>query len=411
MKKIYILTQYYPPETGAPQNRLHSFAQYLVGSGYEVNVFTAFPNYPQNRIFDGYRSKWKYEEVINGVTVLRSWIFVGKSRSILSRLLNYFSFVVSSFFRLVVKGKPDYIFCESPPLFLGITAVFISWIKDSKLIFNVSDLWPESAEKLDVIRNRILLKLSYKLEAWIYKNAFVISGQTQGIVTNIKQRFPDKPVIWFPNGVDVDFFAQADLTENWRARWAINQEDMVVLYGGVIGHAQGLGLVLDVAESLVEHAIQFVLVGDGPEKESLSKEIARRQLANIKLEPAMAKSRIPSMISACDIYWVPLRKLDLFRGAIPSKLFEPLAMGKPILLGVEGEAYALFIQQGRAGRAYEPENALDMKDQLLWMLTHPVEVSAMGKSGRTYVHENFDRKRIHERFLEELETVVKASGK
>src|SRR5690606_11916459 len=142
-------------------NRLHSFSKYLVSIGYEIEVFTAFPNYPQNRIFDGYRSKVKSEEVIDGVRVLRSWIFVGKSRSILSRLLNYFSFVVSSFFRLIVKDKPDYIFCESPPLFLGITAVLISWIKGSRLIFNVSDLWPESAEKLNMIQNRFLLNLSY----------------------------------------------------------------------------------------------------------------------------------------------------------------------------------------------------------------------------------------------------------
>ena len=374
-------------------------------------MFTAFPNYPQNRIFDGYRSKVKSEEVIDGVRVLRSWIFVGKSRSILSRLLNYFSFVASSFFRLILKDKPDYIFCESPPLFLGITAVLISWIKGSRLIFNVSDLWPESAEKLNVIHNRFLLNLSYKLEAWIYKNAFVISGQTQGIVANITQRFPGKPVIWFPNGVDIDFFAQADLAENWRERWAINQEDVLVLYGGVIGHAQGLELVLDVAENLKEYPVKFVLVGDGPVKESLSSEIERRKLTNVKLEPAMAKSRIPSMISACDVYWVPLRKLDLFKGAIPSKLFEPLAMGKPILLGIEGEAHELFIQQGEGGRAYEPENALDMKAQLLWMVEHPMELSAMGRSGRTYVHENFDRKRIHEKFLRELESVVKVSGK
>lgn len=373
-------------------------------------MFTAFPNYPQNRIFDGYRSKVKSEEVIDGVRVLRSWIFVGKSRSILSRLLNYFSFVASSFFRLILKDKPDYIFCESPPLFLGITSVLISWIKGSRLIFNVSDLWPESAEKLNVIHNRFLLSLSYKLEAWIYKNAFVISGQTQGIVANITQRFPGKPVIWFPNGVDIDFFAQADLAENWRERWAINQEDVLVLYGGVIGHAQGLELVLDVAENIKEYPVKFVLVGDGPVKESLASEIERRKLTNVKLEPAMAKSCIPSMISACDVYWVPLRKLDLFKGAIPSKLFEPLAMGKPILLGVEGEAHELFIQQGEGGRAYEPENALDMKAQLLWMVEHPMELSAMGRSGRTYVHENFDRKRIHEKFLRELESVVKVSG-
>ena len=151
MSRIIILTQYYPPETGAPQNRLHSLARFLKNKEMDVQVVTALPNYPKNEIFESYRGKWKVSEMIDGVAVTRTWIFVSSSRGVVARLLNYFSFVITSFIALLFLRKADFIICESPPLFLGITGVLISKIKRSKLIFNVSDLWPESAEKLNII--------------------------------------------------------------------------------------------------------------------------------------------------------------------------------------------------------------------------------------------------------------------
>ena len=154
MSRIIILTQYYPPETGAPQNRLHSLARFLKKSGLTIDVVTAMPSYPKNKIFEKYKGKWSFDEVIDGITIHRTWIYVNPSRAVVSRLLNYFSFVFSSFFRLLFFRKADYILCESPPLFLGVTAVLISRLKGSKLIFNVSDLWPESAEKLNIISSR-----------------------------------------------------------------------------------------------------------------------------------------------------------------------------------------------------------------------------------------------------------------
>ena len=170
--KFLILSQYYPPETGAPQNRLHSLALNLVKNGCEVEVLTAMPNYPKMEIFDNYKGLSYFKEDIDGIKVHRSKIYVSKSKGVLKRLLNYFSFVFSSIRVSNKLSKTDYVICESPPLFLGISALFISKKLKAKLIFNVSDLWPESAEKLDIVSNKFSLNLAYKLEEYLYKKSY-----------------------------------------------------------------------------------------------------------------------------------------------------------------------------------------------------------------------------------------------
>lgn len=400
-----ILTQYYPPETGAPQNRLHSLSKFMVANGMNVRVVTALPNYPKNEIYPEYRNKFSINEVIDGVSVSRTWIFVSSSRGILARLLNYFSFVITSFFKLLFMPRADYIICESPPLFLGFTAVVISWIKGSRLVFNVSDLWPESAEKLQIISSKFMINLAYTLEKWIYKNSFIISGQTKGIVTNIQSRFPNKKVVWFPNGVDMDFFEGQHESFPWRAELNIQSNHFILLYAGILGHAQGLEVIIGAAEILRGTHIKFLIVGDGPEKEKLLNRANRSELTNIQFLPNLEKAKIPSLIKASDAYIVPLKKLDLFKGAIPSKLFEPLSMGKPILLGVDGEAKELFIEVGKAGLYFEPENPQSLADQIKVLFENRNLTESLGKQGQQYVKQNFNRQNIHERFLKNLLSV------
>lgn len=299
--------------------------------------------------------------------------------------------------------RADFLICESPPLFLGITAVLITRFKRMKLVFNVSDLWPESAEKLNLVNNKFLLRLSYRLEAWIYKKSFFISGQTKGIVKNILTRFPEKKVVWFPNGVDFDFFDREHVPVDWRAELKIKEDDFIVLYAGIIGHAQGLEVIVNAA-GLCQHAsIKFIIVGDGPEKERLVRMTETKGLTNVVFLPNLEKKKIPSLIQLCDAYIVPLKKLDLFKGAIPSKLFEPLAMGKPILLGVEGEAKELFIDEGKAGLFFEPENAIDLSSCLTELIKDRSLVIRLGLQGQEFVRENFDREVIHDRFLLSLQ--------
>ena len=404
--KLLILTQYYPPEIGAPQNRLHELAIRLKKKGVQVEVLTALPNYPKMEVFEGYRNRQKREETIEGITVHRSWIYVSPSKSIIARLLNYFSFVWSSYWRGRRLQSFDYLMVESPPLFLGYSAMALSKKLNAKLIFNVSDLWPESAEKLGLVTNKGLLKMAYKLEKKCYKASALITGQTQGIVNDIKQRFPEKKVSWLPNGVDISFYDPDKIPDSdFRKVNGFKEEDVIFFYGGILGHAQGLEIIIEAAKGLENTNAQFVIQGAGPEKENLIVLHKKYALKNIHFFEPVAKTEMPGILKSVDIAIVPLKKLDLFKGAIPSKIFEALAMKKPLLLGVDGEARKHFIENAKAGLFYTPEDVDNLKKQVLYFLENPNETKNMGERARNYVADVFDRNKIAEGLYDELQNM------
>lgn len=398
---ITILTQYYPPETGAPQNRLSDLAKQLHNAGHQIIVLTAMPNYPQNEIQRAYKGKLFLEEQNEGIRILRSWIFVGKSRSIIPRLLNYWSFTFSSFiFGCIKLKKQDIIICESPPLFLGLTGWLLSGIKRSKFIFNISDLWPESAEKLGVITNKSLLNLAEKLELFLYRKSFLITGQTQGIIQNIKERTHLDNLHWLPNGISEETLQLNSNKENCRKVFNIPDTAFVLCYAGVIGHAQGLEVILNAATELQQKDIIFVICGDGPELEKLKTLSQSLKLSNITFTGPLSKKDALQLVLASDAAIIPLKKLDLFKGAIPSKIFENCAMSKPILLGVDGEAKQLFIEQAQAGLYFEPENSQSLAAAIKQLYENPSLRNQLGENGKHFVISKFSRKQIALDFLE-----------
>ena len=402
--KLLILTQYFPPEVGAPQNRLFELAVRLKNKGIDVIVFTAMPNYPQMEIHKDYKNKIYFKEQIEGITVHRSWIFVSNKKNIVLRLLNYFSFVFTSLiFGIFKLKKTDYILCESPPLFLGITAYLLSKFKRSNLIFNVSDLWPESAEKLGLISNKFLLGITTKLEEFLYRKSKLITGQTQGIVKNISDRFPNKIVYWLKNGVDIKLYDNDKIQSDWREKNGFKSDDFIALYAGIIGHAQGLETILYAAERLKEYStIKFIFIGSGPVKETLLKIKEEKDLDNVYFFDLISKREMPNVLKTINISIIPLKKLDLFKGAIPSKIFEVLAMRKAIMLGVEGEAKELFIDDAKAGLDYEPENYIDLADKITLAYNNPDKLIEFGNNGYNYVKQYFSRDIIANEFWEFL---------
>ncbi|MBL7138619.1 MAG: glycosyltransferase family 4 protein [Bacteroidales bacterium] len=394
--RILFLTQYYPPEVGAPQNRLSELAIRFRKAGNQVEVLTAMPNYPFMKVFEPYQGKWYVREEMDGVVIHRAAIFVRQSQSVLIRLLGYFSFVISSIWiGLFNLRRFDLIICESPPLFLGISAWWLKKFKGAKLLFNVSDLWPESAEKLGLVTNRFLLRISRSLEEFLYRHSDLISGQTQGIVRNIATRIPGKPCFWLKNGVDLSFYFPGKGNPGWREEQGFSREDFIVFYGGILGHAQGLEVMLKAARILsCNTKLKFVIAGEGPLKRALMDQAKQMELSNITFLPAYPKIRMPDVLGEIDISIVPLRKLDLFQGAIPSKIFESLAMGKPILLGVEGEARVLFIDDGNCGIAFTPEDAESLAEAIRKIHSDKVLYSELSENAYFYVSENFNCDKI-----------------
>jgi glycosyltransferase involved in cell wall biosynthesis len=402
--KLLILTQYFPPEVGAPQNRLFELAVRLQKLGVDITVLTAMPNYPQMQIYPAYRNKRYVFEEMQGLKVHRSAIYVSKSKSIVSRLRNYFSFVLSSA-RTSKKLEDSYdvLLCESPPLFLGYSALFLSRRKKAGLIFNVSDLWPESAEKLGVVTKPTLLKLAYNLEEKLYRRSVLVTGQTQGICDNIRQRFPSVKTYWLPNGVDLDFY---DPTKHdggdWRVANGFKEDDFILLYAGIIGIAQGLEILLRSALNFKSEKVRFVLMGSGPVKHDLLGMKKNLHLQNVYFLDAVPKERMPAILKSVNAAIIPLRRLDLFLGAIPSKIFESLAMKLPVLLGVDGEAKKLFIDEGKCGLFFEPENVDALTDALRKLTQDPQLAQELGENGRKFVSQKFNREFLAADFYQQL---------
>ncbi len=401
---MLMLTQYFPPEVGAPQNRLFENAVRWKKMGLEIDVLTAMPNYPSMEIHKEYKGKWFSKEQMEGLTVFRAWIFVSKSKSILFRLMNYFSFVFSSMIVALFKLKKyDVVFVESPPLFLGISARFICRIKGAKMIFNVSDLWPESAEKLGLVTNKTFLKMATVLEEHLYKRSTIITGQTQGIVKDIQTRFPHKNVYWLPNGVNLNLYDPGKKYGSWKKENGFKESDVLFVYAGIIGHAQGLEVILKAADKLKSHSnAHFLLVGSGPEKEMLLQMKSQMSLNNVHFYDAVSKVEMPSIIESCAMTIVPLKKLDLFKGAIPSKIFENLSMKVPVILGVDGEAKDLFVEDGKCALYFEPENEFELSKVIIDVLEEKVDLTSLKENSRKYVGEKFDRDKIAKEFFDYL---------
>lgn len=403
--KLLILTQYFPPEVGAPQNRLYELAIRLLKMGVDITVLTAMPNYPQMKIHEEYLGKKYMFEEMDGLKVHRASIFVSTKKTILTRLRNYFSFVISS--RRIGRSKisdVDILLCESPPLFLGYSAMYLAKKKKAKLVFNVSDLWPESAEKLGVVTNKRLLNMAYGLEEKLYKQSALVTGQTQGICENIKMRFPSIKTYWLPNGVDLSFYnPNIEPNFQWRKKYGFSENDFIFLYAGIIGMAQGLEIILNAAQKFSSNKkIQFVLMGSGPEKTKLRQLKEDLVLKNVHFLEPVSKSEMPHILKCVNASIIPLKKLDLFKGAIPSKIFENLAMELPVILGVDGEARELFVNKGNCGIYYEPENLSELNKAIDTCIHNKELCQTLGKNGRKFVMEHFNRETIAASFYNEL---------
>lgn len=400
---IMFLTQYFPPEIGAPQNRIFEFAKRLKKNGHDITVLTAMPNYPKGEIYDGYEGKKFLTEDMDGLRVIRTGIYVTKSTSFIKRLMNYFSFTLSSVFKGAkgIDKKIDAIVVESPPLFLGWSGYRLSKRLNAKYVFNISDLWPESAVRLGVLHNKLMIKLSVWLEEFCYKKADIITGQTMGIVENISKRgFNDKTYL-VTNGVDLKLFGKDKVNKEFICENSLEGK-FVVGYAGIHGLAQGLSSIIKAADILKNYDdIRFVFIGEGPEKAELIALKEGLGLNNILFLGMQLKKNMPGIVSSFSCAVVPLKKLDLFKGALPSKIFEALASNVPIVLSVEGEAQGL-IEEANAGICVEPENEKGIAAAILKLYKEPELRKEMGENGRNYIEEHFDREKITRRFEEIL---------
>ena len=337
--------------------------------------------------------------------VIRTFIYPSQKADYLHRLANYFSFVLSSaVLGSVLLPRSDYLMVESPPLFLGLSGFWLSRLKKARMIFNVSDLWPESAVRLGVLRRGgIAYKLSAALEAFCYREAWLVTGQARSILASIEARFPELSTYHLSNGVDTTRF-QTGRHLGVHAELAADR-GLIVLYAGLHGLAQGLSQVLDAARQL-QHKIRirFLLIGDGPEKAALLNKARELELHNVSFLDPIPVSEVPKQLAEADIVLVPLK--TFIPGAVPSKLYEAMAAERPVVLVAAGEAAEIVLEHN-AGIVVEPEDITGLIRALCTLHKDPHLRHELGRNGRRAAESCFDRAKIVAAFSEYLTSNLK----
>ncbi len=396
--KIAILTQYYPPEIGAPQARLSELAVRFAERGHEVSVLTAMPNYPGGRIHPGYSGLWRRES--NGrIKVIRTAIYPTKRLGV-RRLACYFSFVVSSLLcGSFLLPRVDVLISESPPLFIGIAAYLLSRIKRARWVFNVSDLWPESAVRLGAVSQGWSLRLAYALEAFCYRKSWLVTGQSSEIMADIQSRFPGCATWRISNGVTPELFTPEARTPE--ARQLLGEGETIALYAGLHGFAQGLDQVLEAAALLRDlHGLRIVFLGDGPEKTRLMQAAKQRSLTNVSFLAPVPRADVPALLASADIVLAPLK--SYLPGAVPSKIYEAMAVGLPVVLTGEGEA-AEIVRRTHSGLVTKPGDGAQLASAIRELASNESLRRELGESGRRAALSDFNRRNILARFIDHLE--------
>jgi glycosyltransferase involved in cell wall biosynthesis len=403
--RITFLSENFPPETGAPQIRLYEVSRELIKRGHEVEVLTAFPHHPDGIIPDEYKGKFYQFEHLDGIPVHRSWIYPSPKGSFWLRLFSYFSFTFSAFYSVVKSQKTDVIICTSPPLFLGITGYFASKIKRAKFVFNVADIWPESAVELGILKNKAFIRMAEVLENWLYKKSWKIATATEGIREYMVRKGKKRErVFLLPNGVNTETFSPREANKNWLEKLGFEGKK-VFTFAGRVGYAQGLDSVLKAAKIVegLNPDVRFLIIGDGPEKETLIKLKDDLKLTNLVFHDSVPVTEMPNIFSISDFSVVSLRNIELFKGARPSKIFPALASGVPVLYCGVGES-AELIENNHCGIIAEPENPDDIANKILdCAAMDSQEYKQYSQSGRKFVEEFYSWKFIVDDLLKNIQ--------
>jgi glycosyltransferase involved in cell wall biosynthesis len=408
--RILFLSHYFPPEVNAPASRTFEHCREWVRAGHDVTVVTCAPNHPHGRVYDGYRNRLIARETVEGIDVIRVWTYVTANEGFLKRTLGYVSFMVSAILLLPFFGKADVVVATSPQFFNGLAGFFVSRLKRIPWVLEIRDLWPDSIFAVGAIRNRHVIALLSALERFAYRTASHIVVVTEAFKTHItKLGIPADRITVIKNGVDLELFRQPMDSDIVQIRNRISaltgvslQGKFVAAYVGTHGMAHRLETLMEAARLCVDdERIVFLMVGDGAERKKLLELRDRMQLRNVLMLEQMPKSAMPALWGITDASLVLLKRSDLFKTVIPSKIFESMAMEKPIVMGVEGEAGALVNAAG-AGICIEPENAQQLAQALKQLCNDGYLYAQLAQSGAQFVRTHFDRRRLASVYLDVL---------
>lgn len=406
--RITFLCQYFPPEMGAPSARTFEHARHWASLGHDVTVITGFPNHPTGVIRPGYRGLFVKREKAEGIDLLRTWVYCAANKGFFRRVLNFLSFFFSSLILgSLLTRRPDVVVGTSPQFFCAVAAYLLSRVKRVPFVFEVRDIWPQSAIELGVLKDRRLIRLLEAIEMHLYKHAALIVPVAESTREYlIGKGVPAEKIRVIPNGVDAQYLASASIApDEVRSRLEV-RDKFVVSYIGTHGMSHALDVVLRVAERFSKDpGIHFLFVGEGAEKESLKRLAENLWLRNVTFLGEQPREDLLGFYRASDVSLVPLKRLPIFRKVLPSKLFELMGTGCPVICSVEGEA-ARLVANADAGLCIEPESSDALVAAINQLRAEPDLRKRLSESGQQFVKTHYLRSALAEKYLDAISAVV-----
>jgi glycosyltransferase involved in cell wall biosynthesis len=361
--RILFLTENFPPETNAAATRVFERACYWIAMGHDVTVLTCAPNFPHGRLFPGYTNRWRRVEAMSGIRVVRVKTFIAANEGVVFRTLDFLSFMLSAFVAGLFERRPHVIAATSPQFFAAVGGWALAAWRRVPFVFELGDLWPASIVAVGAVKQGMLMGAMEKLELFLYRRARAVVALTQSFKDNLVGRgIADGKIAVVRNGVDLPRYAPMPRDTASAAEWGLEGR-FTVGYVGTHGMAHALEGVLDAAERLKGcDRLRFVFAGGGAARESLMAEARRRELGNVVFIPPQPKSRMPSIWSLCDVALIHLKDSAVFAGVIPSKIFEAMAMGLPLLIAAPAGEASRIVENEGAGIAVPAENPQALAD-------------------------------------------------
>jgi colanic acid biosynthesis glycosyl transferase WcaI len=412
--KILYVSQYFPPEMGAPAARAAELARHWSLAAQEVSVLTGFPNHPTGVLPAEWRGRLKhltYHERAGLVDVFRTWLWPLPNRKAHERMRNYASFCLSAGLRGLSLPRPDVIIASSPQLLVGLAGWWLAFSRQIPFVFEVRDLWPESLAAVGVSgEDSVLSQTLGAIAGFLYEHADHIVVVTPAFRQYLVERWhvPADRISVVENGVEAELFAPASAASDQALRDQLRvHSEFLVAYIGTMGHAHGLETVLAAAAALArENAnLVFLLVGEGAEKDRLQGAARALGLENVRFLDQQPREKIPALISAADACLVLLKRSDIFRTVIPTKMLEFMACARPVILGVDGQARQI-VEGAEAGLAIEPENWQALVKAVKRLQGNRALAVQLGQNGRKYIVENLSRRSTAEKYLQVLRKLV-----
>lgn len=406
--KVLLLHQFFLEENDSGGSRWNEMSKVWAQKGHEITVLSSMMHYGGNEKPKKYRGRYVVNSKQGLINVWRCHVSKGYNSNFLGRLLGYFSFVCSSLYAGIFKvgKKPDLIIVTSPPLFIGIAGYILSRLKGVPFVFEVRDLWPESAIDTGVVKNKMMIKVSFWLENFIYRKAILINVLTPAFkdVLIAKKNVDPKKIIYIPNAADfsiADSFLVNFDVEQFKKENSLDSDRFIVTYVGAHGVANELGQILDTAKIMQDTNVLFLLIGQGMEKDRLIDRALQMKLANVRFIDPVPKAEIFKYILASDVGASVLKRIDTFKTVYSNKTFDYMSCKKPTMMAIDGVSREL-IENSQSGLYVEPENPLDFKKQLMKYMSNPNLIKEHGENGYNYAKSNFDRNVLANRYLSEL---------